>query len=469
MLRRSLLLALAIPFLALGAAAQDSRTARLHRDFMAKKRQVLLEAGQRHLELGIWCRDKGLIPQATSEFIDAVEVSEKRHPGASQVLGIMRSLGDDFWRRRRKSPSKSLLAQYAKRRTKAVKTEAKERFALARWAHRKGLPEGAAEFEFLVERRNEPLEFNGKDQVVLPEGAVPSDVSRSIRDNAIEINGALWMRDEFLSKLPDGRRDLPGRERAPARAEPNWAGPAGRSARVLHRVASDPHEGHRRLPQDKMTLFLFKDAETYGAYLDASGRGKAKAAAGLAMSRQNTALVNGEGRSDDDIRAVALHELSHLFMYGVTRSRMPSWYSEGFAETYGGQGCFQWDGEALESRGVMADHRIEALAAGDVYIPLAELLTADALELLGSDRERALVFYAESWAFVRYLRTEAPKDVREAFATWEFVCRGKALGAVIGRPTEAGDRAPAMQLFDDTFGGDLKRIEAGFQEYLSTL
>ena len=117
----------------------------------------------------------------------------------------------------------------------------------------------------------------------------------------------------------------------------------------------------------------------------------------------------------------------------------------------------------------MADFRIDALAAGDVYIPLAELLTADALTMMQRDKERALLFYAQSWALMRYFRTEAPKDLREKFETWEFICRGKALGAVIGRATEFGNRAPATDLFDQTFAGEYQRLEEGFQAYLSKL
>ena len=69
-----------------------------------------------------------------------------------------------------------------------------------------------------------------------------------------------------------------------------------------------------------------------------------------AVGSANTALVNGKGKDHETILGIALHELSHLFMYGVTRSMMPSWYSEGFAETYGGAGVYEWKGATLTCR-----------------------------------------------------------------------------------------------------------------------
>ena len=58
------------------------------------RQRLFFQTGHRHLELGLWCRDKGLVAQASMQFIAAVEASEHRHPGAERVLSIMRSLGE---------------------------------------------------------------------------------------------------------------------------------------------------------------------------------------------------------------------------------------------------------------------------------------------------------------------------------------------------------------------------------------
>ena len=48
-----------------------------------------------------------------------------------------------------------------------------------------------------------------------------------------------------------------------------------------------------------------------------------------------------------------LHELSHLFWFGCAPVAMPDWYAEGFAESFGGQGTFTWDGAKLAIGGLM--------------------------------------------------------------------------------------------------------------------
>jgi hypothetical protein len=161
-----------------------------------------------------------------------------------------------------------------------------------------------------------------------------------------------------------------------------------------------------------------------------------------------------------------LHELAHLFQYGVTPVVMPSWYSEGFAESFGGTGAWTWDGATLTVTGDPPPARRAALAAPEAYLPLRTLLDADALELITKDRARARSFYDESWALYRYLKTAAPKDVAAQFALWEAQCRGAALGAEAGKP-ESRDTAPASALFRARLGGRLDEIEKGFREWLA--
>jgi hypothetical protein len=101
-------------------------------------------------------------------------------------------------------------------------------------------------------------------------------------------------------------------------------------------------------------------------------------------------------------------------------------------------------------------------------MPLAELLVTDALATWNRDKDAGLSFYAQSWAFVRYLRTGAGAAVAARFEQWEERCRGQALGFELGvaRTTQ---RAPASGLFQDLFGADLPKLEAGFADWLRTL
>jgi hypothetical protein len=147
---------------------------------------------------------------------------------------------------------------------------------------------------------------------------------------------------------------------------------------------------------------------------------------------------------------------------------MPDWFSEGLAETFGGQGTFAWDGEALATGGVMSDFRLAALRAEAELFPLDKMLAARAIDLWAESRERALLFYAQAWAFQRYLRTAAPEEQRGRFERWIEMCAGSAAG---GDSLRARDRnaAPASELFQKTFGSELGALESGFRAWLKEL
>lgn len=453
------------------AVAQDrfGRAAlKASQEFEKKKRKVLVESGHRHLELGVWCRNQGLVSQASFEFIRAVEVSEHRHPGAEKVLSIMRSLGDDFWKKRRRKTHTKLLAAYEKKTNTARRKAEKDRFGLAKWAYGKGLPEGKEEFLALLRAADAPLDVDSKGIVVLAAGKLPADLSEELVADAVSINDRLYVRDKFLALIPDVstiHEVESERLRIRSQTSQEEAEDVLACCEALLPILTEDTGGR---PTQRMTVFVFKDRKTYEAYLEAAEMPAHRVASGLAIGGANLALVNGQGASHDRVLGISLHELSHLFMYGVTRSMMPSWYSEGFAETYGGGGAFKWKDGELTTHGKMTDRNLGALKTDAGYIPLTTLFAGQALKLLQTDMKKAGNFYAESWAFVRFLRTGAGDDVRKRFETWEDMCRGKALGAVFDKPN-AGDMRPSQQLFDETFGGDLDEIEAGFREFLQTL
>lgn len=447
---------------------ERARREKARAQFPGRKRQMLIEAGHRHLELGVWCRDKGLISQATMEILLAVEVAEHQHPGAQKVLNIMRGYGEAFWKKRRTSFPKHLLDQYEKRSAKVVQKNIEERYAFAEWAYDLGLEEGEQEFRTLVQRLDAPLEFDSRERLVIPGGSVPLELSQTLRDEAVRINDRWWMRDEFLRSLPEVEalhkvendrvrvRTLGSLEAAQGVLEACTA--------LLPVLAQDT--GGR--PKERLNLFLFASDEGYERYLTSQGLEAFRSAKGFALSASRTACLNATGLSDEDLRALALHELTHLFVYGITRTRMPDWYSEGFAETYGGQGCHHREGETWHFHGSMAEHRLARLRRPEHRIPLSELLAGDALTFRAQG-ERGLDFYAQSWAWLRFLRTAAGEETREKLAYWEAVCRGKALGAVFDKPTEQGDVQPAQALFQELFGADLDRLEGEFQAYMNSL
>ena len=99
---------------------------------------------------------------------------------------------------------------------------------------------------------------------------------------------------------------------------------------------------------------------------------------------------------------------------------------------------------------------------------MAEILETDALETMTEDRGRSALFYAQSWAFVHYMREASPDDVAESFAEWEELCFGAALGADATN-RRSRNTAPARQLFLQTFSDDLEEIERGYREFLRQL
>src|SRR5690349_9720510 len=84
----------------LGVLTAQSTTDLNAAEYQKQLPKLMYEMGQRHMWLGSWARKNGLVPQATAEFLRANEVSEGQNPNAVAVLGIMRSLGDAFWRQR---------------------------------------------------------------------------------------------------------------------------------------------------------------------------------------------------------------------------------------------------------------------------------------------------------------------------------------------------------------------------------
>ncbi|MCI0587492.1 MAG: hypothetical protein L0323_11690 [Planctomycetes bacterium] len=447
----------------LGAAARGQQDV-ARREFEKKREETVLRAGQRHLEYGVELRKRGLTTQAAEQILLAVEVSEGRNPGATQVLSLMRALDDKFWSKKAPKPTKAGIDAYAEKAAKLARQARKERVDLALLAHARGLGgEADREIRRLLASRDDPLEFDASGSLLLEGEQIPPAVSGPIREEAIEINGRLYGRDLFLSRLPRlasiFEKTTPElRVRSTRSTEEAEAFRALASA-LLPRLETDI--GAR--PGRRLQLVLLGERKTYEAYLDAANLEGHKTVDGFADRDAFVALVCAEGMAEPTLQRVALHELAHLFERGCSSAVMPGWYMEGFAETYGGDGVFRWDGTRLETGEDFDRGRIEELRTN--RFPLGEFLTADPLELWGRDREATLRFYAQSWAFLRYLRTGAGAEIADRLGRWEAMCRGSAIGAEAGAPLKT-DRAEAEALFLRTIGEKLEDLEKGFGTWL---
>jgi hypothetical protein len=215
-----------------------------------------------------------------------------------------------------------------------------------------------------------------------------------------------------------------------------------------------------------MDVYVFDARDVYESYLRKTKLASHTAATGIADGGRNLVVVCAQGLTPDAVRGVVLHELAHLFQYNVTPVVMPSWYSEGFAESFGADGAFVWDGSAIRFETKVPEPRMALLRSEGGGLPLETLLRSDALDLIAKDLPTARRFYAQSHAFYRYLKSFAPKETRAAFETWEGACRAAALGAEAGKPY-ARDTAPASDLFRSRVASDLPALEAGFRAWLS--
>ncbi len=432
------------------------------------KRVVLREAGTRHAKVGVWCRDAGLTQQAAAEFIKAVEVSEGENQWAQRILAIMRRLDDGFWKKKLKKPSGGMIRAYEKRAKKARKTYLKERLKLAKWADKKGIEKEAFdEFKFIVRLSDDYVEVDKDGLVVMALGKVPAKYSTMLLEDAVNINGRPCIRDAFLEKVPS-IKDIfeAANDQVLIRSQTSIDQAKSYLAMctaLLPYLEADM--GAR--PTRRLRMFIFEKRKDYEAYCDAAGHGSHKKAAGLADSGAFITIVSGEDGGEESVRGIALHELTHLYQYGVTPTIFPSWYAEGFAETYGGPGTFAWDGKKLTAGGSMSAHLIEPLRDDANYIPLKKMLKDNALKLINENKSSARMFYNQSWAFFRYLRKHADDEIRSRFLRYEMICRGAALGAKAGHhPGHHSDATDAIAYFDRLFGPDLASIETEFRSWL---
>lgn len=448
--------------------AAPDKLAGARKKYEAAVRKNTFEIGKAHIELGLWARDAGLPVQSTAEFLRAEELAGDEMPIAGKIVAIMRAYGDKFWKSVQKHPV-ALLRTYESKADKIEADGLKDRLRLAKDAASWGLEEESfAEYLAAVRLVDAPLAFDAKEQLILPTGLLEPAISARIKAAAISINEKLYVRDEVLALVPEMKEIS---EADGPRVRVRTQGGAKEAEDVLAIVTALLPALEADLdgrPTRKMQIFVFKEKKQYLTFLKATKQERYEVATGLADGATNTALVNAEGLSPDTVRRVAMHEVAHLFMYGVTPAVMPSWYAEGFADTYGGTGTFTWDGKALVAGGPLEKSLVASVQGDDGFLPLAELTAGDALALLSKDRPRATRFYVESWAFLRFLRTAAPADLRDRFRLFELACRGGAVGAKAGKARER-DTAPGREAFAKAFGADLPALEKAFRGWLATL
>ena len=436
-------------------------------DFKEERTRVLALSGQRHLEYGLELRKKGLTTQAAAQILMAVEASQGKNKTAELILGLMRAYEDEFWKRRIEKPTREKLEAHERRAEKLRQEDREARLDLVKWAQRADLEEQAhEELRELLLAIDEPLVFDERGRLLVLGDALGSELSERVRTGAIEINGRPYARDAFLRRVPEVARIF-------EKSSPELRVRSTRSltdAEELHAAATQLlpvlSDDFGATPGRRLQLLVLGERKHFDSYLDLSGLSSHRAADGFADPVAGTAFLCPEGSSGEYVLGLALHELTHVFQYSVSPAVLPSWYIEGCAETYGGAGTFRWDGKALSVRGTMAAARLEELRAG--VLPLGELLEGDALALLARDKLAARRFYAQAWAFVRFLEQGAGPEIAARFERWRTLCFGSAAGAELDKPYLT-DASTSARLFLELFEKDLARLEQGFGAWLKEL
>ena len=450
------------------ASAQTAPSPKAVKAYEAHSRKVLWKIGQRNVNLGLWARKIGLNAQATEQFLRVKEVSDGVNIGGDFLLGLQRQYGDKFWKRHLKRPPRRLLREYDKRARAIALKGRKDRFALAHYARKRKLTAFAKkQYEALLRSSDGEIAFDEKGRIPLEGGTIPADYAERFESEAIEIDGKLQLRDEFLAEIREVKEVFVA-DSAVLRVRSQIS---RKQAVKLHAMLSallpKLEDATGGIPTRKLDVFVFAKNTQFRAYLKKAGYGDAKVH-GLMDPRAFCALVCAEKRAPAVVQAIAMHELTHLYDYAVSRAVFPMWYTEGFAETYGGIGTFAFEEGKLEVGGEMQAYRIKPLLADRGLVPLRDMLAMDSAELLTADIEVAARFYAQSWAFLRYLRTGAGQAVANRLAIWEARCRGAAVGAEVGKP-RARNQAESTKLFEAAFAGELFRLETGFRKWLESL
>ena len=463
---RGMLLGMGL-LLAAHPAVADARKDANRRKFYAMRKEALIESGNNIAKVGIWCRDAGMTAAASQEFLRAVEVSEGQNPWAARIVAIMRGLGDKFWRKKLKRVSPGMMRAHRKRSEKAHRNYVLQRLRLAKWAHGKGLTQEALlEYEQLADLQDEPLEKNAKGEFVIEGKSIPAEYSKKLEERAVQVANRWYLRSGMLADINVETLVEVMTPRLRVRMHTTME-----EASDLHACleALYPHLEHELggTPIRMLNAIVFESRKNWEAWLEANKLSRFRAATGLADAKLNVAAVCAEGLERSVIRGLLMHEFAHLFDYNTSRAIMPSWYREGLAETFGGEGTFRWDGKTLTALHPLSKDQLAPLT-GDAFIPLQELLETSAIELINRGSEKAHHFYAQSWALYTWLRDHAPSDVKSDYKLWRTVCRGKALGAR-ENDRRSLDETDATREFSARMGPHLPTIETGLRAWLAEL
>jgi tetratricopeptide (TPR) repeat protein len=152
-------------------------------------------------------------------------------------------------------------------------------------------------------------------------------------------------------------------------------------------------------------VFIFANERAFAGYRDAVLDRKTENIVGVFAHGDagNFILM----RSDTDgVDRIVYHELTHYFVQNTTAG-MPLWLNEGLAEFYS---TFRSAETTVQIGRPVAEHVL--WLRGQSLIPLQELFTTTISSRDYNEGTRQGVFYAQSWALLHYLMTDADRRAK---------------------------------------------------------
>lgn len=175
---------------------------------------------------------------------------------------------------------------------------------------------------------------------------------------------------------------------------------------------------------EKMTLFAFRTYEDYRRHCVEHKAEAELNAAGFASS--DSMVVVGWNKTGNlaHLLQTMVHEAAHLYFFRICNATaIPSWHAEGMAtyfEGFKGAGA-SWKFDFIsETRLAFAREAMRAKR----HIPLAEVLTSDALTLINSDAVKANLFYSQCWAINYFLSQTDNAAYRDAYKAYRTAVEG---------------------------------------------
>ena len=169
--------------------------------------------------------------------------------------------------------------------------------------------------------------------------------------------------------------------------------------------------------------------------------------------------------------SVVSHEGWHQFCARHMRNRLPPFLEEGLACMFED---IHWNGALPRWNMSVNSGRLNGLRnalEGGYLLPLEKLISMHAGQIVETDSDRIEGFYAQNWAFARFLWEAQHRSYQPAIKEMlDDAVHGNLFGAdVISPQKEIWNPEAAKPLLEHYLGTDLETLNAAYQRYVRDL